>query len=245
MALVQYTWNLPKNVCRDAKYGVRRHKGRMAVCLLYRTDFREEWSLSTDEHTELVDMVNRVKMEATSSPAGAFYINEYRQVIVPAADVDASIYYYAGEYDQDLEFLFEGKVISGKPLTLDGRPLSPGDTWEGIHPGIPYVLKAGGKDISFKRPVRLNVTREELLSSYVGAANALDLAHRIRAVKGFEGGRFYVNERRQIFAPLTTEGQLGYVYIGELRESDPWYPKWQPGSDRRQECQRSGENRPS
>lgn len=228
MTLVRYTWNLPKNVSHDAKYAIRRHRGKMEVALLYRTEYGEEWHLSTEKHAKLVKMVNQVKMELAGLPGGAFYINEYRQVIVPVTERKTSEYYYAGEYDEDLEFQFEGKIISGRPLTLDGKALSPGDTWEGIHPGIPYVLKAGGKDISFKHPIRRNVSREELLSRYVGAAEALDLAHRIRTVKGFEGGRFYVNERREMFAPLNKDAGLAYVYIGKLKESDPWYPKWQP-----------------
>ncbi|HUT59582.1 MAG TPA: hypothetical protein VNA25_17165 [Phycisphaerae bacterium] len=226
MAIVPYTWNLPKNVCRDAKYSIRGKK----VGLLYRTDYGEEWSLSTDDHPELLAMVNRVKVEANGAPGGAFYINEYRQVIVPATDGNTDAYFYAGEYHKDLEFLFEGKVVSGRAVALDGLVLQPGDTWEGVHPGIPYVLKAGGKDISFKHPIRPNVTREEKLSRYAGAGPALNLAHRIRMVKGFEGGRFYVNERREVFAPTNEQTGLSYVYIGRLAASDPWFPKWQPES---------------
>ena len=234
MALVRYTWNTPKNVARDAKYAIRRNKGKLEVFLLFRTDYGEEWSLSTAEHARLVQMVNAVKMEATGSPAGAFYINEYRQVIVPAAD-GSDTYYYAGEYHEDLEFLFEGRTISSRAVGADGQALTPGDTWEGVHPGIPYVLKAGGKDISFKRPIRPNVTREELLSKYTSPVEAAELAARIRSVKGFEGGRFYVNERRHMFAPLNREGGLNYVYVGDLGPSDPWYPKWQPASEAEQE----------
>ncbi len=229
MTLVVYTWNLPKNVARDAKYAVRHYRGKMEIALLYRTAYGEQWSLSTSDHPKLVAMVNQIKIQTSGRPGGAFYINEYRQVIVPAGD-GSDTYYYAGEYDQDLEFFFEGKVISGRAVTMDGRPLNPGDTWEGVHPGIPYTLKAGGKDISFKRILRPNVTREELLSTYTSPAEAAALAARIRSVKGFQGGRFYVNERRHIFAPLQGDEGFEYVYIGDLTESDPWYPKWQPQS---------------
>jgi len=229
MALIIYDGNLPKNVSRDAKYAVRRNKGKMEVGLLFRSDYGEEWSMSTAEHPQLVQLVNAVKMEATGSQAGAFYINEYRQVIVPAAG-GSDTYYYAGEYHQDLEFRFEGKVVSGRAVSGDGSPLRPGDTWEGVHPGIPYVLKAGGKDISFKHPIRPNVTREELLSRHTNPTVAAQLAGRIRSVKGFDGGRFYLNERRHIFAPLNGESGINYVYIGDLAQSDPWFPKWQPSA---------------
>lgn len=227
MALIQYTWNLPKNVSKDAKYAIRRNKGKMEVGLLFRTDFGEQWSLSTAEHPKLVEMVNAVKIEATGNPGGSFYINEYRQVIAPCGD-GSDVYYYAGEYLQDLEFLFESQVISGRAIGTDGKKLRPGDTWQGVHPGIPYVLKAGAKDIYFESIPRPNVKRKELLSKYTTPADAQAFAARIRSVKGFEGGRFYVNERRHIFAPLKTDDGMEYLYIGDLAKADPWYPKWKP-----------------
>lgn len=229
MALIRYTGNIPKLVARDAKYAVRRNKnnGKMEVGVLYRTNYGEEWTMSTAAHPELVEMVNAVKIEATGSSGGSFYINEYRQVIVPAAD-SSEVYYYAGEYHQDLEFHFEGRIVSSRAVSSDGRPLKPGDTWEGVHPGIPYVLKAGGKDISFKHQIRPNVNREELLSEYTTPAAAMALAAQLRSMKGFEGGRFYVNERRHIFAPLNGEAGLKYVYVGDLGPTDPWFPQWEP-----------------
>lgn len=165
MGLVRYTWNQPANVSRDAKYMVRHHQGKMKICLYYRSDAGEEWFLSTADHAELVSMVNSVKVLATGIPGGAFYINEYRQVIVPVSG-QGSEYYYAGEYAHDLEFTFEGRVITNRAVNREGRPLQPGDVWEGIHPGIPYSLKAGGRDIFFKRFVRPDVIREERLRAF-------------------------------------------------------------------------------
>ncbi len=199
----------------------------MEVGLLFRTDFGEQWSLSTAEHPKLVEMVNDVKTEATGAPGGAFYINEYRQVIVPSGD-GSDVYYFAGEYHQDLDFLFEGQVISSRAIGSDGKRLKPGDAWQGVHPGIPYVLKAGAKDVYFERSPRPNVKRKELLSKHTTATDALAFAARVRSIKGFEGGRFYVNERRHIFAPLNADGGMEYLYIGDLPKTDPWYPKWKP-----------------
>jgi len=174
-------------------------------------------------------MLNAVKIECTGSPGGSFYINEYRQVIVPAAD-GSEQYYLAGEYAGELEFELHGQVVSSRAVNLRGEPLQPGDTWEGAHPGIPYVLTAGARDIYFKRTVRPNVTRKELLSKYTTPAAALTLATRIRAIRGFEGGRFYVNERRHMFSPISGDNGLRYVYLGDLKVEDPWYPKWEPGT---------------
>jgi hypothetical protein len=125
-----------------------------------------------------------------------FYINEYRQVIVPVIG-DEKDYYYAGEYEKALEFEFEGKILSGDAKDLEGNPLQPGDEWVGPHPGIPYVLKAGGKDIYYRYWARKNVQKEERLSAYIGKeaeAVAMPIAHVI----GLAGGRFYVNEFKQI-----------------------------------------------
>ena len=37
--------------------------------------------------------------------------------------------------------------MSGEGKALDGSDLKPDDIWEGPHAGIPYVLKADGRDI--------------------------------------------------------------------------------------------------
>src|SRR5437763_430811 len=78
------------------------------------------------------------------SPYGPFYINEYKQVIVPVGD--ASDYYFAAPYEKPLIFEFEAKTVSGEARDFDGRHLQPGDTWVGPHAGIPYVLTAAGDD---------------------------------------------------------------------------------------------------
>jgi hypothetical protein len=57
------------------------------------------------------------------------------------------------------------------PDDRDGRPLEVGDEWKGVHPGIPYKLKAGARDIASEEVV------------------AQQLAARLRAVMEFDGGR--------------------------------------------------------
>lgn len=220
----RFLGNCPKNVSKDAKYVIRRNPegGRRAavVALTYRTADEEKWHMSTDQHPRLVEMVNAVKTSVGHAPNGAFYINEFHQVIVPSVGEDN--YYLAGTYEQPLEFEFEGNSISGRPVSLDGRPLSPGDLWNGPHAGIPYVLKAGAKDIRYNVFIRPRVETEVKLSKAIGAERALRVAHRIQGVKGYEGGRFYVNEFRSIFAPLQHGYELKYVYIGQL-DMNEWF----------------------
>lgn len=218
-----FTGNCPKNVSRDAKYGVRSSRSGPVIGLVYRTAGGEEWHPTTEEHPELVEMVNAVKVTMGDAPNGPFYINEYSQVIVPAG-ADAR-YYLAGEYEEPVEFWFEGNILSGRGVDLDDRPLEPGEIWTGPHPGIPYVLKAGGGDVYYTSVPRENVTKKEWLSRHIGESDAKAFARRIQDVKGWQGGRFYVNEWQQMFAPLATSDGLEYRYIGLLDLDEAWFPR--------------------
>jgi hypothetical protein len=122
----------------------------------------------------------------------------------------------AGRYDQSLRFEFEGKTLSGEAIDLEGNPLASGDTWTGPHPGIPYVLTAGGDDIRYTIQPQPNVEKDVKLSKMIGPDAARAVAAKIRSVKGFAGGRFYVNEFRTIFAPIQEGREWRYVYAGQL-----------------------------
>jgi hypothetical protein len=222
-----FTGNCPKNVSKDAKYSVRSRAGELVVGLLYETDHGEEWHAATDEHPDLIEMVNAVKTTEGDSPNGPFYINEYGQVIVPVGP--QAEYYLAGEYEGLLRFDFEGNLLTGEGKGLDGTDLTPGEIWTGPHPGIPYRLTAEGRDIYYKSYPRAHVERKIRLSSHVGPAAAVAMAQRIREVKGWGGGRFYVNEWCEIFAPINTRDHLTYRYVGSLDLlEDPWFAKPRP-----------------
>jgi hypothetical protein len=219
----KFVGNCPSNVSKDAKYTIRLEEKEHVVGLYYESADGELWYPSSVDHPELVEMVNKVKIKYSGSPGGAFYINEYRQVIVPVIG-DEKDYYYAGEYEKPLEFEFEGKILSGDAKDLEGNPLQPGDEWVGPHPGIPYVLKAGGKDIYYRYWARKNVQKEERLSAYIGKeaeAVAMPIAHVI----GLAGGRFYVNEFKQIFTPRSDDYGMKYVYVGKIDDMTKWFPK--------------------
>lgn len=222
-AFMPFRGNCPGNVSKDAKYSVKHENGKYVIGIYYRTNDGEIWYPISEDHTGLVEMVNEVKTHFTGSPGGAFYINEYRQVIVPCVGEDGN-YYLAGEYHEDLVFEFEGKIISGNAVDLDGKPIQPGDSWPGPHPGIPYTLAAGGKDIYFKYSPRPRVDKEVRLSKVIGGEKAAIVAKMIASVKGSSGGRFYVNEFCQVFAPRTGDYGLDYVYVGKI-SLDNWFDK--------------------
>src|SRR5690554_2311107 len=82
---VRFQGNRPSNVNKDAKYSVKHEAGNYVVGIYYKTNDGEIWYPISEDHSELVEMVNEVKIHFTGSPGGAFYINEYRQVLVPCA----------------------------------------------------------------------------------------------------------------------------------------------------------------
>ena len=132
----EFNGNRPGNVRKTAKYTIRSGRGGPVVAIVYEAEDDERWHPTTDDHPGLVQMVNEVKSIYSEALNGSFYINEYHQVIVPVAGDDK--YYLAGHYEKPLRFDFEGKVISGEPLDLDGNPISAGSVWRGPHAGIPY-----------------------------------------------------------------------------------------------------------
>lgn len=219
----KFTGNCPKNVAKDAKYTVRLKEGKPVVALTYATSDDERWYMTTTDHPELVTMVNAVKVATSGKPNGSFYINEFNQVIVPS--VGTPDYFLGGKYAQRLKFNFEGKVISGEPVNLEGTPLDPGTKWVGPRAGIPYTLAAGGNDIYFNSEPRPNVKKKVKLSKQIGPEAAANVAKLITDIKGFSGGRFYVNEFLSIFTPLQEGGELQYIYVGQLDLSNWFTPE--------------------
>lgn len=221
--IVRFPGNCPRNVSKDAKYGIKSGGGRKGprVGLMYCTDDDERWHMTTDAHPELVELVSAVKSTYGTSPFGPFYINEYKQVIVPVGDTGD--YYFAGVYETPLAFEFEGKTISGEPLDFSGQRIQSGDTWVGPHAGIPYVLTATGDDIYYRTWPRPDVEKRVRLSAKRGKSAAQQIARMLAAFKGPGGGRFYVNEFGSVFSPINESEGLRYVYFGQI-DLDSWYP---------------------
>lgn len=213
MPSLPYPGLIPSNVSKDAKYSVAGGPN-WEVRLVYRLNAGDRALLTTSRHDELVKMVNAVKIEHTGQAGGAFYINEFTDVVVPANGG----HYFAGTYGGLLEFDFEGEVIS--PRASNG--LTPGDPWTGPHVGIRYILSADGRDIKYEWEVSPQVQRTERLSAHVGRAAAEALAQRLAKAKGPTGGRIYINECGEFFGPPANPGD-DFIYLGSLDE-DAWFP---------------------
>lgn len=216
MTVYLYPGYAPSNVAKDAKYTVKRGAGGgWVVHLTYRLDSQTRELLTTDAHPALVEMVNRVKMEIHGVEGGAFYINEHCHVIVP----DAQGALYAGEYTKELRFDFNGSTIGPRPP----KGVGPGDEWKGPHVGIRYTLAAGNDDIYYEQRLSASRIQRVTLSSVVGVRAARALANRLAQHKGQNGGRIYVNEQCEFFAPINTTYGLPFAYLGHL-EDDAWFP---------------------
>ena len=215
MSAPVYTGNIPSNVAKEAKYSVVHGTRGMEIRLIYGLARGERVLVTTKAHPKLVKMVSDVKEEYRGAPGGAFYINEYGFVLVPANDSC----YYAGQYDDLLEFEFEGRIIS--PKAPSG--LLPGEVWPGPHVGVSYTLTADGQDVRYRAEVRPNVEKAVQLSDAVGRTGARTLARRLSKYKS-GGGRIYINEAREFFAPTRPEDPTIKTYLGNLGE-DEWFPR--------------------
>lgn len=214
-----YPGYAPSNVAKDAKYSIRHDvDGEMKVHLTYRFGHRERALLSTGLHRPLVQMVNDVKIEVQGAAGGVFYINEWGHVLVKTADRAC---YYAGAYPDSMAFLFDGQKVGAIPPP----GLRAGDLWPGPHAGVAYRVSADGSDVYFEHEERPRRFTKHLLSDYEPRDKVRQFVSRFVDFKP-HGGRIYINEAREFFTPVPGEtGDLEYIYLGPLREEDPWFPE--------------------
>lgn len=211
MALTRYWGYSPQRIGKDTKYSVTTAG---EVKLEYQETTRVRWLLATGAHPDLVAMVNAVKMDLCGREGGAFYINEFSSVLVP--DGEGGCCYWAGDYKETLEFRDGDLEVS--PVATAG--LRAGDPWRGPRVGIKYVLVAGADDIRYEK---VDGRRREtvFLSDDVGPSAANRTAKVVAGIKGTAGGAFFVNECRELFAPVS-DGSSRYLYIGNL-EGLAWF----------------------
>ncbi|HWQ28340.1 MAG TPA: hypothetical protein VNN12_04900 [Dehalococcoidia bacterium] len=228
-----YPGNWPQNVSRLAKYAVRLVDGEWKITVLCEVEDGLRYLAVHERADDVVERVNHIKRAVGNEiPGGPFYVNEYRHLLVPVRAADSSgpgsHYYYGGRVETDFTFDYEGRTLSSKPAGLE-----PGDRWTGPRPGIPYVLAAGAGDIYYESPVvgadgqlRLRVSRKVSLAKVAGVDVARRVAAEVARVKGYIGGRFYVNEHGAMFAPVTAGDGNGvdYVFCGQI-DLGAWFPE--------------------
>ncbi len=205
-----YSGNLAKGIAKDSRYTVKLDG---TIQLLYHVGDREHALLTTD----LIKLVNEAKRAGGSSAGGGgFVINEYRHVLVPT---QKSGVLFAGVYTRDLEFAFEGTTIS----PVASSTIKSGDVWPGPHVGIRYTLAAGASDVRYEVETPRGTIRTVKLTDYHGPPALAGILGLFRAVKP-NGGAVYVNEAREVFAPVDDGGGYKRRYICHLGDH-PWFPE--------------------
>ena len=223
--MVSYRGNCPRTVSSVGKYHLRRESNRWRIQLDHISD-GDMIRSSAVGHRPLIDMIIAGRRQAGGgSPGGAFYINEYSQVLLPGRS--GGSYSQVGEYSPLIEFEIEGKIISSAGVGSPPRLPRVGDPWRGPRHGIPYTLRnvSGHLDIQYESHLTGGDIEVIRLSDYCNSARCIQLGESIRATKG-NTGRFYVNEQRQMFAPRQSdEEEWDMVYVGELDITSGWFPK--------------------
>jgi hypothetical protein len=226
----------PQVIGKLAKYSVRFVDGAWKISVMYEVGEGLLALAVEGAGNAAADQINAAKQRLQGQPGGTFYVNEYRHIIVPINAKGGVVYHYVGRLESDFKFVYNGQQLSTKPITPDGKPLQPGQAWLGPRPGIPYVLAAGGRDIYYETPALTNddppqlmpmTTRKVQLSKVLKDNTLLGRATgKIAAVKGSQGGRFYVNENCAIFTPHNRGDGNGieYIYCGML-DLAAWFPE--------------------
>ena len=230
----------PQNVSKLAKYAVRLIDNKSKITVLYEAGAGLRYLAVEGGGVDLAARINAIKTAVSDQPGGAFYVNEYRHILVPVTGDGmsgfGSHYYPAGRLVDDFRFAFEGRPLTTRPVNSNGLPLEAGENWVGPPPGIPYVLAAGGGDIYYETPaltdadppmIRPSMTHKVQLSKVLQHKDSLARAVRpVAGIRDHRGGRFYVNEHGAMFSPIDAgDGNgLDYIYCGQI-DLDIWFPE--------------------
>ena len=125
---IPYMWNRTTSVVKQGKYRISMKSREPVVEVLIETADDMRIYPSSKAHPQLVEMVNAVKTAAGLAEGGQFYINEYRQVIVPATNFlgdDGVDYFYAGEYRSDIILALDGIIDCVDTRGAAWRPPKP------------------------------------------------------------------------------------------------------------------------
>lgn len=164
---------------------------------------------------ELAQAVSRAKVALGGTGYGAFMINEFGQVIVPASD---------GLKRCKLVGVIGGKILFQNPETKEAIDISSstglgcGDLWEKPYIGIPFTLSHNGM-IYFKKT---DSSGEECLYPSHQDSELITKLHRAKG--NHSGGRFIVNPYGLVLTKKETNGDWLPVFVGHIRH-EYWFPK--------------------
>lgn len=156
---------------------------------------------------ELVAAVAQAKRHAGGDGGGAFLINEYGKVLVPAGDGIRR--FLAGRLKGPL--LFENPFHSEKPIDLsDAEHLENGEPWQGPYVGIPYHLHRNDKIYFYSHDERGGRSIYPPLQDY-------QLIRAIRNVRPYGPVRILVNPAGLVLTKAPSGGR-------QQQFEDSWQP---------------------
>lgn len=164
------------------------------------------------------------EIESRLPDGGPFMINEWKQVLKPAAGPDEiREVIFVGEFpDLHLTFRFQNHVYDG----ADTDGLTPGDEWPHQESGIPYrySLSEGTISRDVRRTEKFAIIEEtETLEN--PPQQLLDGLSQARPRD--RAGRLYVNEHGVVFTPRTEEESPVMLYAGRIDLArDNWFAKY-------------------
>ena len=204
------------------QYKIIKRQGRWQITIEF-FDGHSQQTFYCQEHGQLVFLVNEVKFEYNRKPGGIFHLNEFGQIIVPASGGAGLMYYFAGEFNEVLEFSdFNNKLLSSQALKEDGQLLKPGEVWTALPVGFRYILMPNGKDVYYDTvPDEYGLTQTIHLRSVAESEPFATLQMLTQRI-GMAGGKFYVNDCAEVFFPDKNNNQ--FLYAGSLTNL-PWFPK--------------------
>lgn len=211
----RYPGNTPRRIGKSAHYTVTADGD---VRLRYQLGRKAHTLLTARDHPDLVRQVNDAKRAGGSSGGGAFYINEFRHVLVPVGSGGSVTTLYGGTYSRDLEFDFEGMLITARV----GEHVPRGGIWKGPLVGIRYTVTADCRDVYYERESRPGVMERTYLTDFANERRVETMLATFRNVKR-GGGRLYVNEAGAMFGPVGDDlRDLRYYYFGQIDMSE-WF----------------------
>lgn len=174
-----------------------------------------------DAASQLADAVEAAKQKAGGNGGGAFIINEYGQVLVPASD-GSGRRFLAGELNGQL--LFENPFEEDAFIDLgDDSDLQPGDPWKLPYVGFPFNLNQRSNIYFY------NVDEEGGQAIYPDNQDR-SLIEAFRSVRRTGAVRFIVNPfglvltKCPISDDRSPQDQWQPVYIGKI-DIKKWFEK--------------------
>ena len=164
LTLYRGVW--PQNVSKLAKYAVRFTDGTWKVAVLYEAGEGLRYLAVEGGATDVATRVNAVKTAQRDQPGGAFYVNEYRHIIVPvtgdaASGTGSSLTTLQADSETDFRFEFRGSAAyDGSRLDRMERRCSPRRAAGSARaPGNPLLCArcCGGGDIYYETPALTDV----------------------------------------------------------------------------------------